>query len=243
MGRGPTVAGRKNAEDAKRGKVFTKLIREITVAARQGVPDPERNGRLRAGVDKALACNMPKNTIDRAIKRGGGLDGGNAVEETRYEGYGPAGVALIIDCFTDNANRTVADVRHALNKHGGNLGTDGSVVFQFQRMGELTFETDGDEAEAERILEAALEAGADDVVHGRSESTVLCAPDEFEAVQQSLIDAGLDSLHAGVGMRPDNRIEVTDDEARESLLELLDRLDDIDDVSEVYHNALLPDDG
>ncbi len=242
MGRGPTVAGRKSAEDAKRGKIFTKLIREITVATRQGVPDPDNNGRLRAAVDKALAANMPKDTIERAIKRGSGADGGADMQEVRYEGYGPSGVALIIECFTDNPNRSVADVRHLLDRHGGNLGTSGSVAFQFQRLGEVAFETGGDEAAEEKVLEAALEAGADDVVNENGESIVLCAPENFEAVQQALTDAGLESLHAGVGMRPDNRIAVDDEETRETLLDLLDKLDELDDVSEVYHNADLPAD-
>ncbi|HET6633181.1 MAG TPA: YebC/PmpR family DNA-binding transcriptional regulator [Rhodanobacteraceae bacterium] len=242
MGRGPTVAARKNAEDAKRGKVFTKLIREITVATRAGVPDPALNGRLRAAVDKALAANMTKDTIERAIKRGSGADGGADMQELRYEGYGPAGVALIIDCFTDNPTRTVADVRHALSKHGGNLGTSGSVAFQFSRVGEFVFATGGDAAAEEKVLEAALEAGADDVVNEAGESTVLCQPDDFEAVQQALQEAGLDWEHAGVGMRPDNRVAVPE-EAQETLLDLIDKLDELDDVSEVYHNGLLPADG
>ncbi|HET7268148.1 MAG TPA: YebC/PmpR family DNA-binding transcriptional regulator [Oleiagrimonas sp.] len=240
MGRGPTVAGRKSAEDAKRGKIFTKLIREITVAARQGVPEPENNGRLKAAVDKALAANMPKDTISRAIKRASGEDGGAAMQEVRYEGYGPAGVALIIECFTDNPNRTVADVRHALDRHSGNLGTSGSVAFQFHRLGELAFATDGDEAAEEKVLEAALEAGADDVVNEDGESIVLCAPENFESVQDGMQSAGLTAVHAGVGMRPDNRVAVADDEARESLLDLLEKLDALDDVSEVSHNADLP---
>jgi len=237
MGRGPSIEGRKNAEDAKRAKVFTKLIREITVATRAGVADPALNPRLRTAVDKALAANMPKDTIERAIKRGSGADGGG--EEIRYEGYGPGGVALIIDCFTDNPTRTVADVRHALSKSGGNLGTSGSVAFQFTRCGELVFATGGDEAAEEKVLEAALEAGADDVVNEHGESTVLCAPEDFEAVQQALAAAGLESEHAGVGMRPNNRVAVPD-EVVEALTALLDKLDALDDVSEVYHNASLP---
>lgn len=237
MGRGPTVAGRKSAEDARRGKVFTKLIREITVAARTGLPDPDNNGRLRAAVDKAIAANMPKDTVKRAIDRASGGGDGASMQEVRYEGYGPAGVALIIECFTDNPNRAVADVRHALDRHGGNLGTSGSVAFQFERMGELAFETAGDEAAEEKVLEAALEAGADDVVNEDGESIVLCAPDAFEAVQKALDDAGLNALHAGVGMRPANRVAVSDEHARESLQDLLDKLDELDDVSEVYHNA------
>ncbi|RDJ00333.1 YebC/PmpR family DNA-binding transcriptional regulator [Dyella solisilvae] len=241
MGRGPSIEGRKNAEDAKRAKVFTKLIREITVATRGGVPDPGLNPRLRSAVDKALSANMPKDTIERAIKRGSGADGGAAMEELRYEGYGPGGVALIIDCFTDNATRTVADVRHALTKHGGNLGTSGSVAFQFARVGELVFATGGDESAEEKVLEAALEAGADDVVNENGESTVLCAPENFEAVQQALAAAGLNAQHAGVGMRPANRVPVPE-EALEPLLDLLEKLDGLDDVSEVSHNALLPAD-
>lgn len=239
MGRGPSIEGRKNAEDAKRGKVFTKLIREITVATRAGLPDPSLNPRLRSAVDKALSANMPKDTIERAIKRGSGADGGAAMEELRYEGYGPGGIALIIDCFTDNPTRTVADVRHALTKHGGNLGTSGSVAFQFARTGELVFATNGDEAAEEKVLEAALDAGADDVVNENGESTVLCAPENFEAVQQALAAAGLNAQHAGVGMRPSNRVPVPE-EALEPLLDLLEKLDGLDDVSEVSHNALLP---
>jgi YebC/PmpR family DNA-binding regulatory protein len=157
----------------------------------------------------------------------------------RYEGYGPAGIALIIESFTDNPTRTVADVRHALTKHGGNLGTRGSVAFQFSRCGELVFATAGDEAAEEKVLEAALEAGADDVVNEHGESTVLCAPEQFEAVQQALVHAGLNAVHAGVVMRPNNRVEVPE-EALEALQDLLEKLDALDDVSEVSHNALLP---
>ncbi len=237
MGRGPSIEGRKNAEDAKRAKVFTKLIREITIATRAGVADPALNPRLRTAVDKALSANMPKDTIERAIKRGSGADG--AGEELRYEGYGPGGVAMIIECFTDNPTRTVAEVRHALTKHGGNLGTSGSVAFQFTRCGELAFATGGDAAAEEKVLEAALDAGADDVVNEHGESTVLCAPDQFEAIQQKLAEAGLHALHAGVGMRPNNRTAVPE-ETLESLTDLLERLDALDDVSEVYHSALLP---
>jgi YebC/PmpR family DNA-binding regulatory protein len=242
MGRGPSIEGRKNAEDAKRAKVFTKLIREITVATRAGVADPAGNPRLRAAIDKALSANMTKDTIERAVKRGSGADGGADMQELRYEGYGPAGIALIIESFTDNPTRTVADVRYALTKHGGNLGTSGSVAFQFTRCGELVFATAGDAAAEEKVLEAALEAGADDVVGEHGESIVLCAPEHFEAVQQALIDAGLSAVHAGVVMRPNNRIEVPT-EALEPLHDLLDKLDSLDDVSEVSHNALLPADG
>jgi YebC/PmpR family DNA-binding regulatory protein len=239
MGRGPTVEGRKNAEDAKRAKVFTKLIREITVATRSGVPDPAVNARLRAAVDKALAANMTRETIDRAVKRGAGADGGANMEELRYEGYGPAGIALIIDCVTDNGQRTVADVRHALTRHGGNLGTSGSVAFQFSRCGELVFATGNDAAAEEKVLEAALEAGADDVVNEAGESIVLTTQDGFEAVQQALLAAGLEPVRADVVMRPANRVDIPA-EAQEELLDLIDALEDLDDVHEVYHNAALP---
>jgi YebC/PmpR family DNA-binding regulatory protein len=239
MGRGPSIEGRKNAEDAKRAKVFTKLIREITVATRAGVADPGGNPRLRAAIDKALSANMTRDTIDRAVKRGSGTDGGADMQELRYEGYGPAGIALIIDSFTDNPTRTVADVRYVLAKHGGNLGTTGSVAFQFTRCGELVFATGGDAAAEEKVLEAALDAGADDVLNEHGESIVLCTPENFEAVQQALIAAGLSAQHAGVVMRPNNRVEVPE-EALEQLLDLLEKLDALDDVSEVSHNALLP---
>jgi YebC/PmpR family DNA-binding regulatory protein len=239
MGRGPSIEGRKNAEDAKRAKVFTKLIREITVATRAGVADPGGNPRLRAAIDKALSANMTRDTIDRAVKRGSGTDGGADMQELRYEGYGPAGIALIIDSFTDNPTRTVADVRYVLAKHGGNLGTTGSVAFQFTRCGELVFATGGDAAAEEKVLEAALDAGADDVLNEHGESIVLCTPENFETVQQALIAAGLSAQHAGVVMRPNNRVEVPE-EALEQLLDLLEKLDALDDVSEVSHNALLP---
>lgn len=239
MGRGPTVEGRKNAEDAKRAKVFTKLIREITVATRSGVADPAGNPRLRAAVDKALAANMTRETIDRAVKRGSGADGGADMQELRYEGYGPAGVALIIDCVSDNPLRTVADVRHALTRHGGNLGTSGSVAFQFRRCGELVFATAGDAALEEQVLEAALEVGADDVVNEAGESSVLCAADNLESVQAGLVAAGLTPIRADVVMRPANRVAIPE-EAQEALLELIDSLEQLDDVHEIYHNAVLP---
>ncbi|MBB6241528.1 YebC/PmpR family DNA-binding transcriptional regulator [Rhodanobacter sp. MP1X3] len=239
MGRGPSIEGRKSVEDAKRAKVFTKLIREITVATRAGVADPAANPRLRTAIDKALSANMTRDTIDRAVKRGSGADGGAEMHEMRYEGYGPAGIAFIIDCVTDNPVRTVADVRHALTKHGGNLGTSGSVAFQFQRCGELVFETAGDEALEEKILEAALDAGADDVVNEAGESNVLCTPDSLEAVQRALLAAGLKPARAEVVMRPANRTAVPA-EAQETLLDLIDWLEELDDVHDVYHNALLP---
>jgi len=236
MGRGPSIEGRKGAEDARRAKVFTKLIREITVAARTGA-DPAGNPRLRSAVDKALGANMPKDTIERAIRRGSGADGADAMQEIRYEGYGPSGVALLIDAMTDNPVRTVADVRHALSKHGGNLGTSGSVAFQFKRLGELSFDTSAAGAE-DKVLEVALDAGADDVQSEGGQSTVLCAPENFEAVKKALTGAGLVPLHADVVMRPENRVAVPA-EAEETLRDLLDWLEELDDVQDVYHNAAL----
>jgi YebC/PmpR family DNA-binding regulatory protein len=237
MGRGPSIEGRKNAGDARKAKVFTKLIREITVAARGG-GDPSTNSRLRIAVDKALTANMTRETVDRAVKRGSGAEGGEHMHEIRYEGYGPGGVALIIDCMTDNLQRTVADVRHALAKHGGNLGTSGSVAFQFHKVGELKFATP-DAASEEKLLEASLEAGADDVQNADGESTVLCTQATFEAVKKGLIDAGLTPLSAEIVMRPENRVAVAEDN-QETLLDLIDWLEDLDDVQEVYHNADLP---
>lgn len=238
MGRGPSIEGRKNAEDARRAKVFTKLIREITVAARGGA-DPAANPRLRMAIDKALSANMSKDTVERAVKRGSGADGADNMQEIRYEGYGPGGVALIIDTMTDNLVRTVADVRHALSKHGGNLGTSGSVAFQFKHLGELKVATPTAAAE-EQLMEAALEAGADDVQSEAGVSTVLCAPGAFEAVKKALVDAGLTPASADVVMRPENRVAVPE-ETQETLLDLIEWLEGLDDVQEVYHNALLPD--
>ncbi len=237
MGRGPSIEGRKNAEDARRGKMFTKLIREITIAARTG-SDPAVNARLRLGIAKALSANMTKDTIERAVKRGSGAEGADNMQELRYEGYGPSGVALIIDAMTDNVQRTVADVRHALAKHGGNLGTTGSVAFQFARVGELVFAAPNPQVE-EKILDAALEAGADDVQTESGRSTVLCSPDHFETVKHALAAAGFEPLHAGVVMRPANRVAVSGEDA-DTLTDLLAWLDELDDVQEVYHNASLP---
>ena len=236
MGRGPSIENRKNAEDARRGKVFTKLIREITIAARNGA-DPASNARLRMGVDKALAANMSKDTIERAIRRGSGAEGADNMQELRYEGYGPGGVALIIDAMTDNAQRTVADVRHALAKHGGNLGTSGSVAFQFRRQGEIVVDTSAAGAE-DKVLETALDAGADDVEGNGAETLVLTAPETFEAVKNALGAAGMTLVRDEIVMRPENRVAV-DGETGETLRELIDWLEELDDVQDVYHNANL----
>jgi len=232
------IMHRKGAQDAKRAKMFTKLIREITVASRTGA-DPAVNARLRAGIDKALAANMTKDTIERAVRRGSGADGGADMHELRYEGYGPSGVALIIDAMTDNAQRTVADVRHALTKHGGNLGTTGSVAFQFHRVGEIVVDT-GKPGSDDQVLEIALDAGADDVQTEASRTTVLTPPEKFEDVKNALTQAGFVALGADVVMRPENRVAVADDVA-DTLHDLIDWLEELDDVQEVYHNAALPE--
>ncbi|HKE48324.1 MAG TPA: YebC/PmpR family DNA-binding transcriptional regulator [Rhodanobacteraceae bacterium] len=234
MGRGPSIENRKNAEDARRGKVFTKLIREITIAARNGA-DPNGNARLRMGIDKALAANMSKDTIERAVRRGSGAEGADNMQEIRYEGYGPGGVALIIDAMTDNSQRTVADVRHALAKHGGNLGTSGSVAFQFKRIGEIVVDTSAAGSE-DKVLETALDAGADDVQSEGGETLVLSAPDAFEGVKKALGGAGLTLVRDEIVMRPENRVAVAGENA-ETLRDLIDWLEGLDDVQDVYHNA------
>ena len=239
MGRGPSIENRKNAEDAKKAKVFTKFIREITMAARSGGGDPAGNPRLRTAMDKALHSNMTRDTIERAIKRGTGELGGAAVEEVRYEGYGPGGVAILVDCMTDNSTRTVAEVRHAFSKQGGNLGTSGSVAFQFSETGEIIFDIREQPELEEKILEVALDAGADDVQTADGFTDVLTAPASFEAVKAKLEAAGLKPIEAEVVMRPANRVAV-EGEAAVDLQKLLDWLEELDDVQDVYHNAELP---
>jgi YebC/PmpR family DNA-binding regulatory protein len=229
---------RKGAQDAKRGKVFTKLIREITSAARAGGADPDSNPRLRLAIDKAKAQSMPRDNIDRAVKRGSGELEGESYEEVRYEGYGPGGVAVMVDCLTDNRNRTVAEVRHAFSKHGGNLGEDGSVAYLFSHEGVLCYPRGSDE---DRIVEAAIESGASDVVVNDDGSIdVVCEPDEFEAVEAAMRARKLAPEHAEVTMRAAARAPVDPDNA-ETLLKLLDTLDDLDDVQQVYSNADIPD--
>lgn len=236
MGRGPSIAGRKGAEDARRGKLFTKFIREITVAARAGGGDAKSNSRLRLVLDKAFAANMPKDTAERAIKRGTGEGGADSFEEIRYEGYGPGGVAIIVDCMTDNPTRTVADVRHAFTKNGGNLGTSGAVAYMFSRVGQIFFETAADAALEEKILEVALEAGADDVLSEDGYTEVLSSPDAFEAVKQALEAKGLKPVQADLTLRPGTMVEVAG-EQREAVGKLIDMLEDLDDVQKVYSNA------
>ena len=239
MGRGPSIENRKNAEDAKRAKSFTKFIREITMAARAGGGDPAGNPRLRTAIDKALHNNMTRDTIERAVKRGTGEAGGQAVEEVRYEGYGPGGVAILVDCMTDNTTRTVAEVRHAFSKQGGNLGSSGSVAFQFTETGEIIFDIREQPALEEKILELALDAGADDVQSEDGFVDVLTNSANFDTVKAKLEAAGLKPIEAEVVMRPSNRVAVSG-EAAETLKGLLDWLEELDDVQEVYHNADLP---
>jgi len=233
------IEGRKNAQDAKRGKVFTKIIREISTAARLGGGDPKANPRLRLAVDKGLAVNMSRDVIERAIKKATGELEGVSYEEIRYEGYAPGGVAVIVECLTDNKVRTVADVRHAFNKCGGNLGTDGSVAFMFRKLGVLSFGPGSDE---DAITEAAIEAGADDVASYPEDGVieVLTAPDTFESVKAAMAAAGHQPLQAEVTMRADNDIKVEGDVALQ-VKKMLDMLEDLDDVQDVYHNADLGD--
>ncbi|MGV8930760.1 MAG: YebC/PmpR family DNA-binding transcriptional regulator [Luteimonas sp.] len=235
MGRGPSIEGRKNASDAKRGKIFTKIIREIGVAARAGGGDPGGNPRLRTAIDKGLSSNMSKDVIERAIKKASGELEGVSYEEIRYEGYAAGGVAVMVDCLTDNKVRAVADVRHAFGKFGGNLGTDGSVAFMFHKLGVLHFGAGADE---DRITEAAIEAGADDVVVYPQDGAidVLTTPDAFASVRDAMQAGGLKADDAQVSYRADNDIAVSGDTAQQ-VVKLLDWLEDLDDVQNVYSNA------
>lgn len=230
------IKHRKERQDAKRGKVFTRLIKEITVSARMGGGDPGMNPRLRLAVDKAQESNLPKDTIDRAIKRGsGGLEGVN-YEEVRYEGYGIGGAAVMVDCMTDNKTRTVADVRHAFTKYGGNLGTDGSVSFLFKHCGQMIFAPGTDE---DKLMEAALEAGADDIVTNDDGSLeVVTNPYDLSQVRETLQKAGFKAELAEVTMKPSTESALAGDEAAR-MQKLLDAIESIDDVQEVYTNAVM----
>ena len=233
------IQHRKGRQDAKRGKIFTKLIKEITVAARLGGGDAAFNPRLRAAVAEAKEENMPADNITRAIKRGTGELEGVSYEEIRYEGYGINGAAIIIDCLTDNRQRAVADVRHALSKHGGNLGTDGSVVFLFKHCGTLVFAPGTDE---EKVMEAALEAGAEDVVSDEDGSIeVITAPGDFTAVKEALESAGLKAVLAEVTMKPTTETVFAGEDATK-MQKLLDALEDLDDVQNVYTSAVIEED-
>jgi YebC/PmpR family DNA-binding regulatory protein len=232
------IKHKKAATDAKRGKIFTRLIREITVSARLGGSDISTNPRLRLAADKAAANNMPKDTVDRAIKRGAGELEGINYEEVRYEGYGINGAAVIVDCLTDNRVRTVADVRHAFSKYGGNLGTDGSVAFLFKHCGQLIFApgTNG-----EKLMDVALESGADDVIdHDDGSIEVITAPNDFVAVKEALAKAKLEPELAEVTMKPATEIDFAGDDAAK-MQKLLDALEAIDDVQDVYTTAVIDD--
>jgi YebC/PmpR family DNA-binding regulatory protein len=232
------IQHRKGRQDAKRGKIFTRLIKEITVAAKMGGGDPNMNPRLRLAVDKAYDNNMPKDTIERAIKRGsGGLEGVN-YEEIRYEGYGIGGAAIIVDTMTDNRTRTVAEVRHAFSKYGGNMGTDGSVAFLFKHCGQLMFAPGTNE---DKLMEAALEAGAEDVVTNDDGSfEVVTGPYEFSAIKAALEKAGFKAEFGEVTMKATTETELDGDDAVK-MQKLLDALESLDDVQDVYTSAVLPE--
>ena len=231
------IKHRKAAQDAKRGKIFTKLIREITTAARLGDADPANNPRLRAGVAAALTGNMTRDTINRAIQRGAGGGDGEQLETIVYEGYGPAGSAVMVECLTDNRNRTVAEVRHAFSKCGGNLGTDGYVAYLFTKKGVLTFVG----ADEDALMDAALEAGADDVVTEEDGTIeVYTTPNDFGTVLDGLEAAGFKPESAEVTMIPSTEAEL-DAETAPKLMRLIDMLEDLDDVQEVYHNGSISD--
>jgi YebC/PmpR family DNA-binding regulatory protein len=228
-----TIKRKKGAADAKRGKIFTKLIREIATAARIGGGDTDSNPRLRLACDKARSANMPKDNIARAIAKGTGAGEGDAYEEVVYEGYGPGGVAVYIEALTDNKNRTVGDIRHALTKHGGNLGASGCVSYLFEKKGVLSF--DRARVDVDRLLEAALEAGADDVIEEENKIGVVVAPMGFEPLKRELSAAGFEPEQAGIEMEPTTTVAISGDDA-ESMLSLTDALDDLDDVQQVYAN-------
>ena len=233
------IQHRKGAQDKKRGKLFTKLIREITVAARMGGGDIGANPRLRLAVDKAKAQSMPKDNIERAIKRGSGEQDGADYQEIRYEGYGPGGTAVMVDCLTDNRNRTVAAVRHAFSKFGGNLGADGSVNYLFNHVGQLLFPPGSDE---DAVMEAAIDAGAEDVIVDDDRSIeVLTDPADFEAVRDGMTAAGIEPASAQLTMRASTSAEIGVKEAG-SMIKMLEMLEDLDDVQDVYSNADISED-
>lgn len=229
------IKHRKGAQDAKRGKIFTKLIREIGVAARQGGGgDPANNPALRSAIDKALGANMKRDTIENTIKKATGALEGVNYEEVRYEGYGPGGTAVIVDCLTDNRNRTVAEVRHAFTKAGGNLGTDGSVAYMFSKVGIISY---ADSIDEDSVMEAALDAGADDVVTNDDGSVdVMTSPEDYLSVKEAMVAASFEPAHAEVTMQAGTLTEL-DLSTAEKMLRLIDRLEDLDDVQDVYSNA------
>jgi len=231
------IKHRKAAQDAKRGKLFTKFIRELTVAAREGGSDPDSNPRLRAAIDKSLSNNMTRDTVERAIKRGAGELDGQVLETIIYEGYGPGGTAVLVETMTDNKNRTVSGVRNAFSKSGGNLGTDGSVAYLFDKKGIISYQN----ADEDTVMDAALEAGADDViVHDDNAIDVFTTPEDFGIVKDALDAAGLEAVNAEVTMLPSTKAQL-DPSTAPKFLRLIDNLEDHDDVQEVYHNADISD--
>ncbi|MHC9511138.1 YebC/PmpR family DNA-binding transcriptional regulator [Kangiella sp. M94] len=231
------IKHRKAAQDAKRGKIFTKIIRELVVAAKEGGGDPNDNPRLRAAMDKALGANMKKDTIEKAIERGTGNAEGDNYEELTYEGYGPGGVAILVECMTDNKNRTVGEVRHAFTKHGGNLGTNGSVAYLFEKKGQFIF---GDNVEEEALMEAALEAGAEDfVAHDDGSFELQTKPEDFLDIKEALVKAGFEPENAEVSMLPSTQAELDVNDGSK-VIRLVDRLEELDDTQNVYTNADIP---
>ncbi|MCF8083490.1 MAG: YebC/PmpR family DNA-binding transcriptional regulator [Deltaproteobacteria bacterium] len=233
-----SIKHKKGAADAKRGKIFTKLIKEITVAARMGGGDPDGNPRLRTAIAAAKAENMPKENIERAIKKGTGELEGVSYEETSYEGYGPGGVAVLIECLTDNKNRTVADVKHLFERHGGNLGEPGCVAWMFEKKGLIVLEKD--KVNEDDLIDLALEAGAEDVTEGEAEFEVIVAPQDFEAVKKAIDDAALPYIVAEISMIPQNVVKLEGKKAQQ-MITLTQALEDHDDVSHVYANFDIPD--
>jgi len=234
-----TIKRKKGALDAKRGKIFSRLIKEITVAARMGGGDPEGNPRLRSAINTAKTENMPKDNIERAIKKGTGELEGAVYEEITYEGYGPSGVAVLVDCMTDNKNRTVADIRHAFSKSGGNLGESGCVSWMFDKKGSIL--VDKEVIDEEELMDKALEAGAEDVVEEDTVFQVVTAPEDFDAVREALEADGVKFIEASVSMIPQNTVDITDEKRARQILKLLESLEDQDDVQNVYANFDIPD--
>lgn len=229
------IQHRKGAQDKRRGKLFTKLIREITAASRMAGNDPNANPRLRTAIDKAFSYNMPKDTIERAVKRGGGSSDDAALMEIRYEGYGPKGVAVMVDCLTDNKNRTVAEVRHAFTKCGGQLGTDGSVAYLFNQVGLISFK---DKSNEEKIMEIALQIDANDIITNDDGTIdVITEPDQFAASKKAIEEAGLPIVGADITMIPATEVDIDSEEDASKLIKLSDMLEDLDDVQNVYTNA------
>ena len=231
------IKHRKGRQDAKRGKIFSRLIRELTVASKLGGPAPDDNPRLRTALDKALSANMPKDTIERAIQRGSGSDEGENLEETTFEGYGPGGVAIIVESMTDNNNRTVAEVRHAFSKAGGKLGTDGSVSYLFIKKGLIQLSNNSN---LEQVMEVAIESGAEDIEENLDKSiTISTLPKDFELVKQALIDEKLETMNSEISLVPETSVS-TDLETSLKIYKLLETLEDLDDTQNVHSNADFP---